>query len=152
MVGLLLLVNRTRIGRAMRHRREPPRRQPDGVDTNAGDRAHLRHPGAALAAVAGVMFASNYGIAHWHGLHAGLKAFTAAVLGGIGNLRRHAWRRRARLVESPARLHRAPYLRLPNSSYQDIFAFIILGLVLTSGPPDCSANACRTGPERGPNL
>jgi branched-subunit amino acid ABC-type transport system permease component len=33
------------------------------------------------------MFASNYGIAHYGmGFMPGLKAFTAAVLGGIGNL------------------------------------------------------------------
>src|SRR6266571_2034274 len=43
--------------------------------------------GAALAAVAGVMVASYYGIAHYTmGSQLGLKAFCAAVLGGIGNL------------------------------------------------------------------
>ena len=43
--------------------------------------------GAVLAAVAGVMFAANYGtVQHTMGFLPGLKAFTAAVLGGIGNL------------------------------------------------------------------
>jgi branched-chain amino acid transport system permease protein len=43
--------------------------------------------GSALAAVAGVMVSANYSIAHYHmGFMLGLKAFTAAVLGGIGNL------------------------------------------------------------------
>ena len=43
--------------------------------------------GAALAAVAGVMVGSYYGIAHYQmGFILGLKAFSAAVLGGIGNL------------------------------------------------------------------
>ena len=43
--------------------------------------------GAVLAAIAGVMYASNYGIAqHAMGFGPGLKAFTAAVFGGIGNL------------------------------------------------------------------
>ena len=43
--------------------------------------------GAALAAVAGVMVMTYYGIAHYYmGFLLGLKAFTAAVLGGIGNL------------------------------------------------------------------
>jgi branched-chain amino acid transport system permease protein len=43
--------------------------------------------GAALAAVAGVMWAANYGtVQHSMGFLPGLKAFTAAVLGGIGNL------------------------------------------------------------------
>ncbi len=43
--------------------------------------------GAALGAVAGVMVGSYYGIAHYQmGFLLGLKAFSAAVLGGIGNL------------------------------------------------------------------
>ena len=43
--------------------------------------------GAALAAVAGLMVMTYYGIAHYYmGFLLGLKAFTAAVLGGIGNL------------------------------------------------------------------
>jgi branched-chain amino acid transport system permease protein len=43
--------------------------------------------GAALAAVAGVMFTLYYGVVDFFvGFLAGLKAFTAAVLGGIGSL------------------------------------------------------------------
>jgi branched-chain amino acid transport system permease protein len=43
--------------------------------------------GAGLGAVAGVMFGTYYGIAHYTmGFTLGLKAFSAAVLGGIGNL------------------------------------------------------------------
>ena len=43
--------------------------------------------GAALAAIAGVMWAANYGSAcSTMGFLPGLKAFTAAVFGGIGNL------------------------------------------------------------------
>jgi branched-chain amino acid transport system permease protein len=43
--------------------------------------------GAALAAVAGLLFTVYYGsIDFFIGFHAGLKAFTAAVLGGIGSL------------------------------------------------------------------
>ncbi len=43
--------------------------------------------GAALGAVAGVMVGTYYGIAHYQmGFILGLKAFSAAVLGGIGNL------------------------------------------------------------------
>ena len=43
--------------------------------------------GSALAAVAGLMVMTYYGIAHYYmGFLLGLKAFTAAVLGGIGNL------------------------------------------------------------------
>ena len=43
--------------------------------------------GAALAAVAGVMFLLYYGVIDFYiGFNAGIKAFTAAVLGGIGSL------------------------------------------------------------------
>lgn len=43
--------------------------------------------GSGLAATAGVMISANYGIAHYYmGSVLGLKAFTAAVLGGIGNM------------------------------------------------------------------
>ena len=43
--------------------------------------------GAGLGAVAGVMYGTYYGIAHYTmGFTLGLKAFSAAVLGGIGNL------------------------------------------------------------------
>ena len=43
--------------------------------------------GSALAAVAGLMVVLYYGIGHYFmGFMLGLKAFTAAVLGGIGNV------------------------------------------------------------------
>jgi branched-chain amino acid transport system permease protein len=43
--------------------------------------------GAALASVAGLMFLLNYGVIDFYiGFLAGIKAFTAAVLGGIGSL------------------------------------------------------------------
>jgi len=43
--------------------------------------------GSALAAVGGVLFGLNYGTINFHdGYLTGLKAFTAAVLGGIGNI------------------------------------------------------------------
>ena len=43
--------------------------------------------GAALAAVAGLMFLLNYGVIDFYiGFLAGIKAFTAAVLGGIGSV------------------------------------------------------------------
>lgn len=94
--------------------------------------------GAALAAVAGVMFASNYGIAHYGmGFMPGLKAFTAAVLGGIGNL--GGAKVLGGVVLGLVESFGAGYIEhftfgFLNSSYQDIFAFIILGLVLIFRP------------------
>ena len=137
MIGLLLLVNRTRIGRAMRATAENHRvASLMGVDTNAVI-AMTFVIGAALAAVAGVMFASNYGIAHYGmGFMPGLKAFTAAVLGGIGNL---GGAMLGGVVLGLVESFGAGYIEhftfgFLNSSYQDIFAFIILGLVLIFRP------------------
>ncbi|MBC8119484.1 MAG: branched-chain amino acid ABC transporter permease, partial [Burkholderiaceae bacterium] len=85
MMGLMLLVNRTRLGRAMRATAENPRvASLMGVNPNFVIAATFAI-GAALAALAGVMLATTYGVAHFYmGFLPGLKAFTAAVLGGIG--------------------------------------------------------------------
>jgi branched-chain amino acid transport system permease protein len=87
MGGLLLLVQRTRLGRAMRataQNREVAGLM--GVDTNRVIAATFA-VGSALAAVAGLLIAAYYGIAHYNmGFTLGLKAFSAAVLGGIGNI------------------------------------------------------------------
>jgi len=84
---LMWLVNATRLGRAMRATAENPR-----VAALMGVKPDMVISatfiiGAVLAAIAGVMYASNYGTAqHSMGFIPGLKAFTAAVFGGIGNL------------------------------------------------------------------
>ncbi|HJV24341.1 MAG TPA: branched-chain amino acid ABC transporter permease [Aromatoleum sp.] len=137
MAGLILLVTKTKLGRAMRATAENHRVAAlMGVDTNLII-ASTFVIGAALAAVAGVMFASNYGIAHYGmGFMPGLKAFTAAVLGGIGNL---GGAMLGGIVLGLVESFGAGYIEQAtfgflNSSYQDIFAFIILGLVLIFKP------------------
>ena len=87
MAGLLALVYRTRIGIAMRATSQNPQVAGlMGVDINRVISITFVI-GAALAAVAGVMVGVYYGIAHYQmGFLLGLKAFSAAVLGGIGNL------------------------------------------------------------------
>ena len=87
MIGLVLLVEKTKLGRAMRATAENPRVAGlMGVDSNKVI-VFTFAIGAALAAVAGVLVAANYGQAQFAmGFIPGLKAFTAAVLGGIGNL------------------------------------------------------------------
>ena len=82
MGGLLLLVQKTRLGRAMRATAENQRVAGlMGVNPNFVISATFMI-GAAMAAVAGVMMATNYGNAHFYmGFIPGLKAFTAAVLG-----------------------------------------------------------------------
>ncbi|MFZ5508987.1 MAG: branched-chain amino acid ABC transporter permease [Pseudomonadota bacterium] len=137
MLGLLLLVHRTRLGRAMRATAENHRVAGlMGIDANAII-AVTFVIGSALAAIAGVMYASNYAIAHYAmGFMPGLKAFTAAVLGGIGNL---AGAMVGGIVLGLIESIGAGYIEsltfgFLNSSYQDIFAFVILGAVLVFRP------------------
>ena len=87
MAGLLALVHRTKIGIAMRATSQNPQVAGlMGVDINRVISITFVI-GAALGAVAGVMVGTYYGIAHYQmGFLLGLKAFSAAVLGGIGNL------------------------------------------------------------------
>ena len=136
-VSATLLVNKTRLGRAMRATAENHKvASLMGVDTNKIIAATFII-GSALAAVAGVMFSSNYGTAHYAmGFIPGLKAFTAAVLGGIGNL---GGAMLGGLVLGLVESIGAGYIEdlsfgFLNSSYQDIFAFIILGIVLIFRP------------------
>jgi branched-chain amino acid transport system permease protein len=93
--------------------------------------------GGALAALAGIMIASNYGNVHFYmGFIPGLKAFTAAVLGGIGNLKgAMLGGLLLGLIESLG----AGYIGdltggVFGSNYQDIFAFLVLILVLVLRP------------------
>ena len=87
MAGLLALVHKTKIGIAMRATSQNPQIAGlMGVDINRVISITFVI-GAALGAVAGVMVGTYYGIAHYQmGFLLGLKAFSSAVLGGIGNL------------------------------------------------------------------
>ena len=87
MAGLLWLVYRTRLGIAMRATSQNPQVAGlMGIDVNRVISSTFVI-GAGLGAVAGAMVGTYYGIAHYQmGFLLGLKAFSAAVLGGIGNL------------------------------------------------------------------
>jgi branched-chain amino acid transport system permease protein len=87
MAGLLFLVYRTKLGIAMRATSQNPQVAGlMGLDVNRVISATFVI-GAGLGAVAGAMVGTYYGIAHYQmGFLLGLKAFSAAVLGGIGNL------------------------------------------------------------------
>ena len=87
MAGLALLVYRTRLGTAMRATAQNPQVAGlMGVDINQVIAATFLI-GAALGAVAGVLYGTYYGVAQYTmGSILGLKAFSAAVLGGIGNV------------------------------------------------------------------
>jgi branched-chain amino acid transport system permease protein len=87
MIALTLLVSRTRMGKAMRATSfDPEAASMMGIDI---DRviAFTFFVGSALAGAAGVMNGLVYqNIQPYMGFGAGLKAFTAAVVGGIGNV------------------------------------------------------------------
>jgi len=137
MAGLVLLVNKTRLGRAMRATAENPRIAGlMGVNSNQVIAATFAI-GAALAAVAGVLVAMNYNIVQFSmGFIPGLKAFTAAVLGGIGNI---AGAVLGGLLLGVIESLGAGYIGdltggFLGSHYQDIFAFVVLIVVLVFRP------------------
>lgn len=81
------LITRTRLGRDMRAC-EQDMRMTSLLGVNVDRTISLTFVfGAALAAVAGIMYLLYYGVVDFYmGFVAGVKAFTAAVLGGIGSL------------------------------------------------------------------
>ena len=137
MLALLVIVYRTRLGRAMRATAQSPDLaalmgvNPDTII------ALTFAIGAALAAVAGVMVAAYYGLAHYYmGFLLGLKAFSAAVLGGIGNL---GGAMLGGLLLGIVESLGAGYIGqltdgFLGSNYQDVFAFFVLILVLVFRP------------------
>jgi len=135
--GLMYLVNKTKLGRAMRATAENPR-----VAGLMGVRPDMVISatfiiGAALAALAGVMYAANYGsVQHTMGFLPGLKAFTAAVFGGIGNLPgAMVGGVLLGLIESLGAGYIGKFTGgVLGSHYSDIFAFIVLILILTLRP------------------
>jgi branched-chain amino acid transport system permease protein len=137
MILLVLLVEKTKMGRAMRATAENPRVAGlMGVDSNRVIVLTFAI-GATLAAVAGVMWAANYSSAQFAmGFVPGLIAFSAAVLGGIGNIYGAMLGGiLLGLIESLG----AGYIGdltggFLGSHYQDIFAFVVLIIVLTLRP------------------
>jgi branched-chain amino acid transport system permease protein len=137
MCALVFLVEKTKMGRAMRAVAENPRVAGlMGVDSNRVI-VYTFAIGAALAAVAGVMWGANYAsIQFAMGTIPGLKAFCAAVLGGIGNIYGAMI---GGIVLGIIESLGAGYIGdltggFFGSHYQDIFAFVVLILVLTVRP------------------
>jgi branched-chain amino acid transport system permease protein len=158
MGGLALLVYRTRLGTAMRATAQNAQVAGlMGIDVNRII-AFTFVIGAALGAVAGVLYGTYYGVAQYTmGSILGLKAFSAAVLGGIGNipgamlggvllgivealgagyigdftdLCSYDWL--AGLMDE--RCADGGHFILAGSNYQDVFAFLVLILVLVLRP------------------
>jgi len=137
MAGLWLLVERTRLGRAMRATAQSKEvAELMGVNVDRVISATFII-GAAIAAIAGVMVSAYYGLAHYYmGFMLGLKAFSAAVLGGIGNI---AGAMLGGLLLGVIEALGAGYIGditggFLGSHYQDVFAFFVLIAVLVFRP------------------
>ena len=134
LVALMYLVHKTPLGRAMRATAENPR-----VASLMGVKPDMVISATFIigAVLAGVMWASNYGtIQHTMGFLPGLKAFTAAVFGGIGNLEGAVVGGiLLGLIESIGSGYIGELTGgVLGSQYSDIFAFIVLIGVLTLRP------------------
>ena len=137
MVLLLVMVHKTRLGTAMRATAQNPEVAGlMGININTAISVAFV-VGAALAAVAGLMVMTYYEVAYYHmGFILGLKAFTAAVLGGIGNL---AGAMLGGLLLGVIEALGAGYIGdltfgVLGSHYQDVFAFFVLITVLIFRP------------------
>ncbi len=131
---LWFFVNRTRLGRAMQATSQDPdtaRLMGINVDKIIMVAFAL---GAALAAVAGVAYGLRYtNIDFKMGFIAGLKAFTAAVLGGIGNINGAVV---GGLVLGVVETMATEYIpgQFGGSAWKDVWAFVILIGVLVFRP------------------
>jgi branched-chain amino acid transport system permease protein len=129
MIGLRLFVRKTRMGKAMRAVAQD-KTMAMLVGINIDTIISLTFIiGSGLAAVAGLMVAMYYGLVNYFiGYVAGIKAFTAAVLGGIGSIRgAMVGGLLLGLVESLG----GSYI---SGEYKDAYAFVILIIVLLVKP------------------
>jgi branched-chain amino acid transport system permease protein len=131
---LFVFVNKTRLGRAMQATSQDPdtaRLMGINVDRIIMVAFAL---GAALAAVAGLAYGLRYtNIDFKIGFLAGLKAFTAAVLGGIGNINGAVL---GGLVLGVVEVLATSYIpgTFGGSAWKDVWAFVLLILVLVFRP------------------
>jgi branched-chain amino acid transport system permease protein len=135
--GLHALVNRTRIGTAIRAVAEDQAAASlMGIDVNRIISLTFLI-GGAMGGAAGVLFGVQYGLINpYTGFIPGLKAFTAAVLGGIGNI---PGAMLGGIVLGLLEAFAASYLSLLTggafgAEYKDIFAFSVLILILIFRP------------------
>jgi branched-chain amino acid transport system permease protein len=137
MAGLLWFLKHTRLGKAMRASEQSPEVAGlMGIDVNRVI-AFTFLLGSALGAVAGLMVVLYYGIGHYFmGFMLGLKAFTAAVLGGIGKVNGAVLGGLLLgLIESLASGYIGDLTGgVLGSNYRDIFAFLVLVVVLVFRP------------------
>jgi len=129
MVLLTILIKFTRMGKAMRATAQDRNMAMlVGVDVNRTI-SYTFIIGSALAAVGGVLIASHIGRINFYiGFIAGIKAFTAAVLGGIGSIPGAVL---GALVLGWTESFATGYV---SSDYEDVFAFLLLVIILIVRP------------------
>lgn len=129
MLALTFIIQRTRLGRMCRATQQDRKMaQILGINT---DRviSYVFVIGAAMAALAGVLITLNYGTFDFYaGFIIGIKAFTAAVLGGIGSLPG------AMLGGIILGIAEAQFSGMVNTDYKDVFSFSLLVLILIFRP------------------
>ncbi len=129
MVLLTLLIKFTRIGKAMRATAQD-KSMAMLVGINVNNVISFTFVlGSALAAMGGVLIASHVGQINFYiGFIAGIKAFTAAVLGGIGSIPGAVL---GSLILGWTESFATGYI---SSDYEDVFAFALLVLILIFKP------------------
>jgi len=129
MILLTLLIKFTRMGKAMRATaQDRDMAMLVGVNVNSVI-SNTFIIGSALAAIGGVLIASHIGRINFYiGFIAGIKAFTAAVLGGIGSIPGAVL---GSLVLGLTESFGTGYV---SSDYEDAFAFVLLILILIFKP------------------
>ena len=129
MVMLTLLIKFTKIGRAMRATaQDRTMAMLVGIDVNRIISITFI-TGSALAAIGGVLIASHVGQINFYiGFIAGIKAFTAAVLGGIGSIPGAVL---GGFILGWTESFATGYV---SSDYEDVFAFALLVLILIFRP------------------
>ncbi|MBN1932383.1 MAG: branched-chain amino acid ABC transporter permease LivH [Desulfobacterales bacterium] len=129
MILLTFLIKFTKIGKAMRATAQD-RNMAMLVGVNVNQVISMTFIiGSALAAVGGVLIASHIGMINFYiGFIAGIKAFTAAVLGGIGSIPGAVL---GSLVLGLTESFATGYV---SSDYEDVFAFALLVLILIFRP------------------
>jgi branched-chain amino acid transport system permease protein len=148
LAGLYFFVNHTKLGTAIRAvAQDPDTASLMGVPVNRVI-ALTFFVGGALGGLAGVLFGIHYSLVNpYSGFVPGMKAFTAAVLGGIGNIPGAVL---GGMMLGLLEAFAASYLSIMTdgafgAEYKDVVAFLVLILILIFRPKGLLGETVREG-------